>query len=38
MILISDIGLSQSELNQMENLIKTFENNINYLNKTKTDV
>ena len=38
MILFSDIGLSQSELNKMENLIKTFENNINYLNKIKTDV
>ncbi len=38
MILFSDIGLSQSELNRMENLIKTFENNINNLNKIKTDV
>ncbi len=37
-ILFSDIGLSQSELKQMENLIKIFENNINDINKIKIDV
>ena len=37
MILFSDIGLSQSELNRIENQIKTFEKNINNLNKIKTD-
>ena len=38
MILFSNIGLTESELNQMENQIKIFDNNINNLNKIKTDV
>lgn len=37
-MLFSDTRLNQSELNQMENLMKIFENDINNLNKIKTDI